>query len=41
MQIGIVDPQSHQPKVNLAIEGRNSEGWYSFGKLEIKDNKIK
>ena len=41
MQIGIVDPQSHQPKVKLAIEGRDSEGWYTFGKIEIKKNKIR
>lgn len=36
LQIGIVDRQSHTPKVNLAIEGRDTEGWYSVGKLEIK-----
>lgn len=36
LQIGIVDRQSHVPKVNLAIEGRNPEGWYQLGKLEIK-----
>ncbi|RIJ49989.1 DUF4832 domain-containing protein [Maribellus luteus] len=39
MQIGIVDKQTHQPKVNLAIEGRTNEGWYSFGEIEIKDIK--
>jgi hypothetical protein len=36
LQIGIVDRQTHQPKVNLAIEGRDTEGWYSLGKVEIK-----
>ncbi len=36
LQIGIVDRQSHEPKVNLAIEGRDKEGWYSLGKMEIK-----
>ena len=35
LQIGIVDCQSHVPKVNLAIEGRDNEGWYSLGKIEI------
>jgi len=35
-QIGIVDPQTHKPKVNLAIEGKDTEGWYTMGKLEIK-----
>lgn len=36
VQVGIVDRQSHEPKVNLAIEGRTAEGWYSIGKIEIK-----
>jgi len=36
LQIGIVDRQSHEPKVKLAIEGRDTEGWHSVGKIEIK-----
>jgi hypothetical protein len=36
LQIGIIDRQSHEPKVNLAIEGRTNEGWYQIGKIEIK-----
>jgi hypothetical protein len=36
LQIGIVDRQSNQPRVNLAIEGRDTEGWYSLGKMEIR-----
>ena len=36
MQIGIVDRQSHEPKVKLAIEGLDSEGWYPVGKIEIR-----
>lgn len=36
LQIGIVDSQSHTPKVNLAIEGKNPEGWYPLGKIEVK-----
>ena len=36
LQIGIVDPQSHEPRVNLAIEGRDKEGWYPVGNIEIK-----
>ena len=36
LQIGIVDLQSHEPRVNLAIKGKNKEGWYSVGKIEIK-----
>jgi hypothetical protein len=36
LQIGIVDIKSHAPKVNLAIEGRDNEGWYTIGKIIIK-----
>ncbi len=36
LQISIVDRQSHEPKVNLAIEGREAEGWYPVGKIEVK-----
>lgn len=35
LQLGIVDRQSHKPKVNLAIEGRTEDGWYAIGKIEI------
>jgi len=41
VQIGIVDRQSHEPKVNLAIEGRTTGGWYPVGQMEIKESKIK
>jgi hypothetical protein len=36
LQVGIVDIQGHEPKINLAITGRDPEGWYSLGKIEIK-----
>ncbi len=36
MQIAIVDVQSHEPKVKLAIKGINPEGWYPLGEIEIK-----
>jgi hypothetical protein len=36
LQIGIADCQSLVPKVNLAIEGRDNEGWYSMGQINIK-----
>jgi hypothetical protein len=41
IQIGIVDRQSYQPKVNLANEGRNTDGWYPIGKIEIKESDLK
>ena len=40
LQVGIVDRQTREPGVNLAIEGRDSEGWYSLGKLEIKETNL-
>lgn len=35
LEIGIVDPISHLPKIKLAIEGQDTEGWYRMGKIEI------
>ena len=35
LQIGIVDCQSHKPVINLAIKGRDTEGWYSIGKIKV------
>ena len=32
----MIDRQSHEPKVNLAIAGRDSEGWYTLGEIKIK-----
>lgn len=36
LQIGIVDVQTHNPGVNLAITGRESDGWYPLGNIEIR-----
>ncbi|MBE9510672.1 MAG: DUF4832 domain-containing protein [Bacteroidetes bacterium] len=36
LQIGIIDPVTAVPKIKLAIEGRDTEGWYTVGKLKIK-----
>ncbi len=36
IQIGIIDPQSHKPKVKLAIEGKDIDGWYTLGTIEVK-----
>ena len=41
LQIGIVDIQSHEPKVKLAIEGRTYDGWYPVGQIEVKESAIK
>ena len=36
LQIGIIEPVSNKPKVQLAISGRQDDGWYNLGKIEIK-----
>ncbi len=35
LQVGIIDKIELKPVVNLAIEGRDNEGWYQLGKLKI------
>lgn len=35
IKIGIVDRQSHEPKVKLAVEGRNQAGWHLIEKVNI------
>ncbi len=37
IQVGIVERQSHEPKINLAIEGKDAEGWYTIGKISVKE----
>lgn len=35
LQISIVDRQYREPRIKLAIEGRDEEGWYTLGKIEV------
>ncbi len=35
LQVGIVDKQSQEPKINLAIEGRDDQGWYTVGNIKV------
>jgi hypothetical protein len=35
VQIAIVDELKHEPRINLAIEGKCSDGWYQLGKINI------
>lgn len=35
LQIAVVDRLNHEPRVNLAIEGRMDDGWYPLGHIEI------
>ena len=36
LQVGIVDRQTHQPRVKLAIAGKDADGWYTIGKIKIQ-----
>lgn len=36
LQIAIVDPATIETKVQLAIETKNENGWYSLGKIRLK-----
>ena len=36
VQIGIVDPFTKKSKIQLAIEGKDSDGWYNLGKIRIE-----
>ena len=36
LQLGVLDERADQPKVRLAIAGREPDGWYTMGKIELK-----
>jgi hypothetical protein len=36
LQIGVLDPQTRRPAVKLAIEGIDSEGWYTLGPINVR-----
>lgn len=38
LSVAIVDPFTHQPKVKLAIQGMQSDGWYSMGKIKVQQS---
>jgi hypothetical protein len=37
LEIAIVDPVAFAPRVKLAIEGVNTDGWYAMGKINVID----
>jgi len=37
ISIGLLDKKGYAPKVRLAIEGRNKEGWYPMGQIKVED----
>ena len=36
LQIGILDPLSNRPKVQLAVSEKQPDGWYNLGKIKIR-----
>ena len=36
LQVGVLDPATKKPKVKLAIEGVDGEGWYTLGKINVQ-----
>ena len=36
LQIAIIDRFSDEPKVKLAIKGREADGWYGLGKIKVQ-----
>jgi hypothetical protein len=36
LAVGLVDPQSREPKIKLAIAGVAPDGWYPMGKVSVK-----
>jgi hypothetical protein len=36
LEVGTVDPRTRRPRVRLAIEGRDPEGWYSLGPISVE-----
>ena len=37
LQLGIVDRQTREPRVRLAIEGRTPDGWYRMGPITVEE----
>jgi hypothetical protein len=36
LQVGLVDRDTRQPRVRLAIEGRADDGWYPMGRIVVE-----
>ena len=39
IQVGLLDPVTHEPAVKLAIEGRTADGWYTMGRITVDNQK--
>jgi hypothetical protein len=36
LRVGLLDPRTRQPAIRLAIEGRQSDGWYDLDEVQIE-----
>jgi Domain of unknown function (DUF4832) len=36
LRVGMLDPLTGQPAIQLAIEGRQPDGWYDVGSIEVQ-----
>jgi hypothetical protein len=36
LRVGILDPRTRQPAIQLAIEGKQADGWYDLGEIQIE-----
>jgi hypothetical protein len=36
LRVALLDPRTSQPAIRLAIEGRQSDGWYDVGELRVE-----
>ncbi|HXH48031.1 MAG TPA: DUF4832 domain-containing protein [Terriglobia bacterium] len=36
LRVGMLDPATDQPAIRLAIEGRQPDGWYDVGSIEVR-----
>ena len=39
LQIALVDRLKHKPRVLLAIEGKQDDGWYQLGQIKVTEQK--
>jgi hypothetical protein len=37
VRVAMIDPQTNAPAIRFAIEGRDSDGWYSLGSLNVEN----
>ena len=36
LRVGMLDPRTGQPAIRLAIEGRQPDGWYDMGSIQVR-----